>query len=663
MASIELARRPAPHQQVVEPAAEPTRHALGLVVAVLAACLLLAGRLSGVLSGVPAVLLLAALIVLVPTAQTLSLRLAANLCLIAGLTPALWMAPTVDVAGRTTIALTVVVGGLAYWATSSPERARTLVPRVATVDLWPIVAGLVSLAFSMPWLRTSTAAGALTQLQGGWDNAAHFNMFSMIRAYGATTDRLGAAPGGETWKFSDYPQGFHTLAVSFTELVAPGAPGTIPVELVRFTQAIGVIGGLAVVVLVAALCAMPAARKRPWLTLVAVFALLGLMLFGPLGALPLNGFINFYVACALTGAVVMLAASCRRVLAPVPLATICAGLIGIAHGWILLLALAAPAVLLVLLPFRRQRFRSTGREKVASTLILLVALYCIARAGLLLVGLSPTDVLTTNGATPRPPIGLTIALIAVATAAGLWLWSRARALGDVAPDDSPVAFTWIVPLSAGLTAVGLALVLLSSAPEVTYYFWKYLYGVLVVGAVSLVVALVHLAPETSPAPRPAAITASVLASLAFTQAFGLAVPRLPAYGFVTESPGWSARTVLAQFSAAPHHGNVRMAGALESPAPDPESKVFFLVPPGETAQHPLSVAQWYLSVTNRWTHESNEALTPMLALDGSVDTHRDIATEILASSPQNVILTDQATAALLRAAAPAADRERILTWQ
>ncbi|GAA3212812.1 hypothetical protein GCM10010488_08810 [Oerskovia jenensis] len=663
MTSIELVRPPAPDDQDSERTPRATHGALALFGAVIATGLLLAGRLGGILGGEVAIGLVVALLVLAPTARSLSQRLAFNLCLVVGSVPALWMLPALEPVGRTTVALAVVTGTLTYWALSRPERARSLVPQVATVDLWPVVAGVVALAFSMPWFRTSTAAGALTQLQNGWDNAAHFNMFSMIRAYGVTTDRLGLTPDGETWKFSDYPQGFHTLAAAFAELVTPGEPGTISVELVTFTHAIGVVAAVAVVVMAAALCAMPAVRSRPWHALVGVFALLALMLFGPLGALPLNGFINFYLACALTGTVVMLAASCPRVLAPMPLAAICAALVGIAQGWILLLALAAPAVLLVLLPFRRERYRATLREKLASALILLAAFYCVARAALLLVSLSPTEVLTTNGGTPQPPVGLTVALLAGATAASLWGWSRARALGDVAPDDTPVLFTWIVPLCAGVSATGLALVLLSSAPTVTYYFWKYLFAVLVVGAVSLVVALVHLAPKTPAVPRTAAVAASVLASLALTQAFGLAVPRLPAYGFVTESPGWAARTLLAQLSATPHEASVRMADALASEAPEPESKPFFLVPPGETAQHPLSAAQWYLSLTNRWTAESNDALAPLLALDGSVDTYQAVTAEILAAAPQNVVLTDPGTAALLRSALPAADQDRIITWQ
>lgn len=669
MASVELARPVAPDEvDEVDEIGGATVHrtmrrGFAGLVAVVVAGLVLAGRLSGVLSGGPALVLLAALVVLTPTARHLSRRVVTNLCLLAGTIPALWLLPAFDPVGRTTVALVLVTGGLAYWALCAPRRTRALLPTVALVDLWPALAGIVALAFSLPWLRTATAAGALTQLQSGWDNAAHFNMFSMIRAFGVTTDRMAAAPGDETWKFSDYPQGFHTLAAAFAELVAPGAPGTASTELVLFTHAIGVIGGLAVVALTAALCAMPGVRARPWHALVGVFALLALMLFGPLGALPLNGFINFYVACALTGTVVLLAASTRRVLAPVPLATIGAALVGIAQGWILLLALALPAVLLVLLPFRRRRFESTRREKVACGLIVLGTLVLVGRAALLLLELSPTQVLTTNGATPQPPVGLTVALLAGAAAASLLGWSRARALGDTSPDDTPVLLTWIVPLCAAVTAVGLALVLLSSAPTVTYYFWKYLFAVLVVGGVALVVALIHLAPETRTRPGPAAVAASALACLALTQVFGLAAPRLPSSGFAVESPGWAARSELAQKGSVPHPSGDRMAQALTAPQPDPTSKPFFLVPPEKNSQHPLSAAQWYLSVTNRWTQESDTALTPMLALDGTIAAHRAVAAEILAAVPQNVILTDPRTAALLRSAVPVEDQDRILTWQ
>ena len=88
---------------------------------------------------------------------------------------------------------------------------------------------------------------------------------------------------------------------------------------------------------------------------------------GP-GALAIGGGIaNFAVACGLTVAVGLPAAPAARVVAPLTLAAIGGAIVGVAATWVLLLALAGPALLLLLLLLRRRRWM-VSRAHVAVSL-------------------------------------------------------------------------------------------------------------------------------------------------------------------------------------------------------------------------------------------------------------------------------------------------------
>ena len=87
---------------------------------------------------------------------------------------------------------------------------------------------------------------------------------------------------------------------------------------------------------------------------------------GP-GALAIGGGIaNFAVACGLTVAVVLLAVPAARVVAPLTLAAIGGAIVGVAATWVLLLALAGPALLVLLLPLRRRRWMASRAHVAAS---------------------------------------------------------------------------------------------------------------------------------------------------------------------------------------------------------------------------------------------------------------------------------------------------------
>lgn len=636
-----------------------TRHLAGILLGVVLAVLVLWGRKTGTIADWSAIALAALLLLGTPTSRSLSSRTAINLSLLIGLTPLLWVLPEPTGLGRVSIVLAVSVGAVGGWAASSSSRLRSILPEVRVVDVWPWVATFVAAFAVAPWLRVRETAGALSMLQAGWDNSSHFNMFVMIRTHGTTTDLLGDAPAGESWKFSDYPQGFHTLAAALAELTHPG--DTLPVgqELLLFAHAIGAVCVIGALLLAAALCAMPQVRDRPGAALVAVSALSSVLLFSPLGTLVLNGFVNFYLASVLAGAVVIFAASSERVLDLPRLAAIGAALVGIAHGWILVLALALPAALLLVLPLGRARWTGSPRERALGGMIAVATAAGGIHAAALLLNLSPTAVLTTNGATPVPPVGLTLALTLAAIAVPVMTRRPPRRDGL---DDPGIRRVAVVPTIGLLAACGLAAVQLSASQSVSYYFWKFVFALLLVSAVALVVAALDWTAGSTILTRRSATTAVLLVSVSLTQVFGLVAPRLPWGGFAVEAPGWQARTTLTQLAGHPAEHTESLIIALESARVPPGTRPLFVLPLGEVTQHPISAAQWFMSATGRWTEESNASTLHLAAIDGSALSVTRAAEQALAASARTVIVTDPATAGVLRDAVVHDHRARIISW-
>lgn len=151
-----------------------------------------AARYFGVVHGSLTVLT----VLTVPSSRQLSRRLLLNLCLIFGWTPLLWWLPLplpLGDRGRAGALLSVAVGGIGVWvgtARSPCERARRILPRLALVDAYPLLAAALSVVVLYPWLQAKSGAAALSMLMKGWDHSAHFTMVRLIRHGGVSHGRF-----------------------------------------------------------------------------------------------------------------------------------------------------------------------------------------------------------------------------------------------------------------------------------------------------------------------------------------------------------------------------------------------------------------------------------------------------------------------------------------
>src|SRR5690606_10684179 len=118
----------------------------------------------------------------------------------------------------------------------APVRLRSAWPRWNRLDGIVAAASAGAAYVAAPWLNVRSGAHALGSLIGGWDNSAHLDMVLMLRHHGVVTAAAGGAPPGETWKFVEYPQGFHALVATAVELLGSPTVGTPAQEVLAYAH-------------------------------------------------------------------------------------------------------------------------------------------------------------------------------------------------------------------------------------------------------------------------------------------------------------------------------------------------------------------------------------------------------------------------------------------
>jgi len=478
----------------------------GCGVGVVLVATMLVVRQSGLLPGrlTLAVALLAVLAV--PTSRQLSRRILLSVCLAFGWIPLLWWAPLpVGEIGRATLLLAALVGAQGGWVAGGPwrSRLRRLVPRCAVVDAYPPVLVLCTGWVLYPWLKPKSGAESLSLLVDGWDHSAHFSMVHMIRETGVTVDMASPPASGGIWAFANYPQSFHAVTATMVELFAGPRVGDISAELSAFCQGIALVTMCLVGMLVAGVCALPVLRRRPMVALPLATFVASVLVLGPGANAIQEGFVNFNFACALVAAVVLIVVPLARVLSPLHLAAVGGAVVGIAHGWILLTVLAAPAAFVVLFPLRRRRWASSRRTLVVSAAIATAVLLCVVHAALLVLRVPVDDVLLRGGGIVPPDLGLTIASVLGCAALCVVVHHRRRGAsrrgfpGDLVRVGSLAG----LPVVASSAALLLVAFQLSYGGRVTYYSLKYVSGVEVVVLIVTTVPLAYLITRWIPQPR------------------------------------------------------------------------------------------------------------------------------------------------------------------
>lgn len=633
------------------------RLARALVAAAVVAGALVLGRSSGVLVGVTGLLVAALLVLLVPTSRDLSRRVLLAGCLLLGWTPLLWWWPLpVAGAGRVTIVLAVVGGALAAWVGAGARpaaRARHLVPRLRAVDLLvPVAVGVAAVVLA-PWLRAKSAVQTLGMLLSGYDNSAHFSMVHMIRRYGVTVDALGAPPGGSTWQFDSYPQGFHAVIATIIELVAGPVPGGIGAELTSYSRAVALFVLAVVALLVAGFCALPVLRGRPGRAAPVAAFVTAVLLFGP-GAHAIQGGIgNFTQACVLVVAIPLVGVPLTRVWSPLPLAALGGAVVGVASSWVLLLALAAPALLVVLLPLRRRRWSAPPARIVASIVIALAVVGCLVRIAVVLSRVQAASPLTLTGGSV--PLNLGLAVAAALGTVGACLLLR-RAPGPDHPGSgrrARVVALAGVPVAGVLAAVALAVVQIRANGSISYYGFKFMIGLEIVLLLLLVVPVVHLLGRRGvPAPdvrsRVRGFVGSAAVALALTQVFGLTGPDRTQLGLPPGAEGAKNRAQQLQVLLDPPSTAdlVDLVDRADRPVPP---ATFYLDMPSDGRVDPILAAQWFLSLTDTWTAAAN-ATAVTIGLDGTDARATAVAGQILRSRPDATVAVPEAYRARLQTA-------------
>jgi hypothetical protein len=288
-----------------------------------------------------------ALVVLLPTARTLTGRIALNGSLLLGWTPVLWWVRWPVAVDQAALVVAVLAGVLVLVSLRrdlSPVPRGDRLPRLHRIDLLVLLAGLAAVLAVRAYLVVRTPRQSLYLLIGGYDNSAHFDMFLVARRHGATIVALGAAPDGSAWSYREYPQAYHSLLAMHAQLVQNhvGSPAQ---ELVAYAHAMGAMTVFALVVLVAAVCSVPGLRSRPLVAAPVVGLVCTAYLVNPGAGLFVDGYANFLLsASAAATALVLAVAAAGQERAGVAASGAIAGLLMLtAHGWTPLAVVAAPA--------------------------------------------------------------------------------------------------------------------------------------------------------------------------------------------------------------------------------------------------------------------------------------------------------------------------------
>jgi hypothetical protein len=483
------------------------------------------------LSGALAGLLFVALLVLVPTHRALSPRLACNLALFVGWTPVLWWVDWPVAVNHGAAVLAVGVGVLVSKGRRASTRAK-LMPDATRADLLLPLSAVVSGLAVSPWLLVRTPQAALSHLLPGADNWAHFDMFMNLRAYGATSLAMGATPDWSGWAYGTYPQGFHAVVATLSELSNAGlTPG--PEGVLVYARTVAVLVVLGTVLVTASVLSLPGVPSRPLVALPLLSLTWTGMVWEPGQKVLADGFANFWLATVAVAVAVLIAVTIERRSHLWSVAAVAGLLLLTCHSWTPLVILALPAVVLVC---RRvvgvERWR--GRRAAGVLLIAVLALTGAAVAVLTLFRTVSVHFLVTvgggfDGASPLPTFLLTIAACLLPPALSRRL--------QVAPTDGTLTTAdrdlsrrvRALLLTPGVGVVVLALLLVAQMRQIgttSYYFLKMFMGfelvlmVMVPGLVAMLLASVMPRSRS----RSVATAVAVVAALAATQAFGVLGP-------------------------------------------------------------------------------------------------------------------------------------------
>lgn len=612
-------------------------------------------RANNGLTGWGYLLALSVMLILVPTSRNFSHRVLFSVVGLAGAAPIMWwVTGPLPELNRGSVALGAAAAALVGSAVHTllkRQPLRALLPLVQGIDVLPVIAAAASLWVVHGFIAVRSAEQSLLLLTQSWDFAPHFNMYNMIRTHGSVIAVLPAAPDGGPWSAATYPQGFHSLVALLAEVVAGNEAGDVGQELVLFCRLVGVVSILGTLLVVAGLTALPVFRHNFLISLPLVTIVATAWIIGP-GAIPVFGaFPNFGLGVALCVACVVVV-QLRRIVSPaIGSAALILALIGVAHGWILLLVLCLPSVLVYAWHLLQHRTQLRKPALAFQLLLALLGLIALVAAIWQLRGMSAGDVLTTTGGIDRADSGVAILCIIMNAFVALAFYSR-RKVGSAETQHGTLTSLHVVatPLFAAVLLLFLAIFQLIQSGSVTYYFHK---SFLAVEILAIVCTVVGAAELWSPllierSGRKSFLAASLLTSLGATQFFGLPFTGLNEQGLKPTAHG----------AIAVHHQSSLLVGEMPpmihkmfNASKIKQDRTYIYVGFNDFFD-PLLFGQWSLSLQGRWTNKMEPALQMIRPMYKGPSKVPEAITDILRSMPEVDVVVDRELVPELRAAFP-----------
>ncbi|MCC3290825.1 hypothetical protein [Arthrobacter sp. zg-Y1110] len=598
---------------------------------------------------------------LTPVARSFSLRILLGIIGLAGISPFLWwIKADVLFTDRGTILLALAAGALCGSAGAGAVRGlslRRLLPEFRSMDALPILAGAASTWVVHNYLLSRSLDSTLFLLTRSWDFAPHFNMFNMIRNHGSVIAVLPPAFDGSAWTASAYPQGYHALLASLAEISMGNEAMDVAGEATLFLKLVGVSSILGTVLVVSALTALPVFRRRLAVTAPLTALACAAWVVGPGGIPVFNAFPNFGLAVALSIAAIALV-HLRTLLHPlVSSAALVLAVVGVAHGWILLLVLCLPAVIVYAAYLLSHRRDWRWPELTGQVLIIGIGLAGVLAAAWQLRKMSAGEVLNTDGGMHETDPGLTLIFV-FATAAVVWALAASRGTRSRTMQRHS-AWLLATPLYAAVLLIALAVFQLTSADEITYYFHKSMLAVELVAVVCAVIGAGELLlPRIrAMADRRTVTAASVLATLCATHFFGAPYTGLDEKGLKASAFGSEVA--------------VNQDKSLSGPLPKPIEKLEAMAVPGrqpfiyvghDVGTDPLLMAQWSLTLQGIWSEGVQPAIPMLKPLYKGPNQVPNAVEPILESSMDLDVVVDPELVAPLQEWLPE-HAHRITTWK
>jgi hypothetical protein len=574
------------------------RRARALVVLAVVAGLVLALRSHGLLEGISALALAGILVVVVPSARNLSQRVLYNGLITLGAVPLSWWVPQrilgVD---HGTLLLSTTAGLVAWWVFSGKslrQRSRRLLPQIRAIDSLPILAGILSASSLGVMLAIRSPLDALAIMTTRWDYQSHFSIYHMIRSHGEVIPTIPPGAVGELWGFAEYPQGFHALIATLSNLFRPGDT-SVDSEVVSYIVLQAAVCSLTVMLVVAGLCALPSVRRRAAIMAPGIAVVAAAWVYGP-GAIPVyGGFGNFYMACGIATGTVLALLTIQRRLPVVVVAVVGAGLVGICNNWLLLLSLVVVIVATKLWGVVRNPRAYTRTWWILAAGLVVVTTVGVALPLVQLVPLirSSQEILETLGGIVVPDLGQALLILTVVVFLGFvnvsWAaGTGSRYLRTERLDVGRASLGLLVPVALG---VYLAVTQSIQHASLTYYFYKYLIAVLLLAwplAIAATAALIPPPAAGDANSRKIGMAAglSVLA-VAATQAFGFSLPDMDKAGLpATVRPIGEMTAQKALLASIP----VYVPRLLQSSTQQQPASTVYI--PGPGTMDPVLAARW-----------------------------------------------------------------------